>query len=51
MNISSVLTKLARTQSLEVVVYDVGFADNHGVKCAGDTACGFGHTAMELGGA
>ena len=23
-------------------------ADNHGVKCAGDTACGFGNTAMVL---
>ena len=23
-------------------------ADRHGVKCAGDTACGFGNTAMVL---
>jgi methanol--5-hydroxybenzimidazolylcobamide Co-methyltransferase len=27
----------------------VGFAGDHGVKCAGDTACGLGHTAMVLG--
>ncbi|MCU0771689.1 MAG: methanol--corrinoid methyltransferase [Verrucomicrobia bacterium] len=25
-----------------------GIADRHGVKCAGDTACGFGNTAMVL---
>ena len=25
-----------------------GIADKHGVKCAGDTACGFGNTAMVL---
>ncbi len=51
MNISSVLTKLAGTRSPEIAFYDVGFAGNRGVKCAGDTACGFWNCAMVREGA